>query len=193
MQWAAERQLDGVAFPRSSDHAGARVAPAVPRAMEAEVEFGGLLEQVQAILRGRGKREAKLQSICDLLRDGVSHYAWVGFYMADEAELVLRLGPYAGAPTEHVTIPYGSGICGQVAVLPQTFVVQDVTAQQNYLSCSIEVRSEIVVPIFREGAFVAQLDIDSHEVSPFTEEDLRFLEAVCGELAHLWGESDVQP
>jgi len=160
--------------------------------MGAEVEFGSLSEQVRAIRKGPGRRDAKLQSICDLLRDSVPYYAWVGFYMADEAELALRLGPFAGAPTEHVTIPYGSGICGQVAVKPQTFVVPDVALQQNYLSCSIEVRSEIVVPIFWRGAFVAQLDIDSHEVSPFTDEDLRFLEAVCGELAQLWGESDVR-
>jgi len=152
------------------------------------LDFANLLAQAGAVMRSGGTRDAKLQSLCDLLRSGVPHYHWVGFYMADEAERVLRLGPFAGAPTEHAVIPYGRGICGQVAVDPRTFVVPDVSEQGNYLSCSIDVRSEIVVPVMVAGRFVGQLDIDSHELSPFTGEDRLFLDALCDEVALAWGE-----
>ena len=92
---------------------------------------------------------------------------------------MLVLGPYAGEPTDHTRIPFGQGICGQVAESLQNFVVQDVNQETNYLSCSIHVKAEIVLPILKDGAFIAQLDIDSHILNPFTDEDLQFLEDVC--------------
>jgi len=154
------------------------------------LDFASLFSKAGAILRGGGGRDAKLQSICELLRGSIPHYAWAGFYVADEGERVLRLGPFAGAATEHVVIPYGRGICGQVAVAPRTFVVPDVALEDNYLSCSLEVRSEIVVPVMVGGRFVAQLDIDSHQVDPFTGVDRRFLEALCAEVAACWESCD---
>jgi GAF domain-containing protein len=92
---------------------------------------------------------------------------------------MLHLGPYAGDETEHTKIPYGKGICGQVAESHETFMVPDVRAQDNYIACSMKVKSEIVVPIMKAGKFVAQLDIDSHTANAFTDEDRAFLEAVC--------------
>ena len=77
------------------------------------------------------------------------------------------------------------GICGQVALSNENFVVQDVMEQDNYISCGIEVKSEIVIPIFQEGKNIGQIDIDSHDRAPFTKEDEELLEFVCSEVASL--------
>ncbi len=116
-----------------------------------------------------------LQLVCTLLHGEVPRYDWVGFYIAIPEEQLLVLGPYEGAPTDHLRIPYGRGICGQAAERLETFVVGDVGAQDNYLACSIHVKSEIVVPVFRDGAFVAEIDIDSHTPHAFSAEDTAFL------------------
>jgi len=78
-----------------------------------------------------------------------------------------------------VRIPFGRGICGQAAERKETFVVQDVSKETNYLSCSPEVKSEIVVPIMKDGRVLGELDIDSHSLAPFTDEDREFLENIC--------------
>ena len=151
------------------------------------VEFGNLLARIESIISGKGNMTEKMQDVCDLLRNGVGYYDWVGFYLVDEDEDdMLVLGPYNGDPTEHVKIRFGEGICGQAAELEKTFLIQDVTKETNYLSCSSRVRSEIVVPILKEGIIVGELDIDSHEISPFSEEDRIFLEKVCGLLGVLF-------
>jgi L-methionine (R)-S-oxide reductase len=151
------------------------------------VKFGHLLGRVTHIIGGPGELDAKLSAICSLLEANVSHYDWVGFYLVDrEAERELVLGPYVGAPTEHTRIGFGKGICGQAAEKEITFVVQDVASETNYLSCSPDVRSEIVVPILCAGAVVGELDIDSHAFAPFTDEDRAFLEQVCQEVSGLF-------
>jgi GAF domain-containing protein len=131
-------------------------------------------------------REEKLLAICQLLTDSVSYYNWVGFYFANHKTQTLHLGPYVGAPTDHTVIPFGKGICGQVAVSNSNFVVPDVSAQDNYIACSLTVKSEIVVPLFVEGINIGQIDIDSHELDPFSEADERFLEYVNQEIAKLF-------
>lgn len=138
---------------------------------------------VTSILKKDNSTEQKLQQICDLLRDSVSYYNWVGFYFRNGDKEELKLGPYAGTPTDHTIIPFGKGICGQVAVSNQNFVVPDVSAQDNYIACSISVKSEIVVPMFKNGDNIGQIDIDSEVADPFTEEDERFLEFVNKEVA----------
>lgn len=134
-----------------------------------------------------GKVQDKLQAVCDILLQQVPHYDWVGFYIAVPEHRTLKLGPYAGAATEHTDIPYGRGICGQVALTRETFIVPDVTAQDNYLSCSPAVRSEIVVPVMLDGRFVAQLDIDSHKLDPFSPEDESLLRSIAARVAPLFG------
>ena len=131
-------------------------------------------------------REEKLLAICQLLTDSVPYYNWVGFYFANHETQTLHLGPYVGAPTDHTVIPFGKGICGQVAVSNSNFVVPDVSAQDNYIACSFTVKSEIVVPLFVNGVNIGQIDIDSHEIDPFTEADERFLEFVNQEIAKLF-------
>ncbi|WP_408024839.1 GAF domain-containing protein, partial [Tenacibaculum sediminilitoris] len=86
-------------------------------------------------------------------------------------------------PTEHTIIPFGKGICGQVAVSNEKFVVQDVNEQDNYISCGWKVKSEIVIPIFVNGENIGQIDIDSHKVNPFTEDDESLLEYICEKVA----------
>lgn len=131
-------------------------------------------------------REEKLLSICEVLSDSVAYYNWVGFYFANHETQTLHLGPYVGAETDHTIIPFGKGICGQVAVSNANFVVPDVTAQDNYIACSFTVKSEIVVPLFVNGKNIGQIDIDSHVINPFTEADERFLEFVNVEVSRLF-------
>lgn len=149
-----------------------------------EAKYKKLLTQTDAILAGTGTRESRLAAICALLAAEMSGYDWVGFYLSDPNNpRELQLGPFTGAPTEHTRIPFGRGICGQVAESHRTMVVADVTAAENYLACSMDVRSEIVVPILVAGSFVGQLDIDSHETNRFTPADREFCEAICARLA----------
>lgn len=131
-------------------------------------------------------REEKLLKICELLNSAIDYYNWVGFYFANHENQTLHLGPYVGAPTDHTVIPFGKGICGQVAVSNQNFVVPDVSAQDNYIACSFTVKSEIVVPLFVNGKNIGQIDIDSHEINPFTIADEQFLEFVNQEIAKLF-------
>ncbi|GLU43683.1 GAF domain-containing protein [Allomuricauda sp. NBRC 101325] len=129
--------------------------------------------------------DTRLGEICELLRINVNHYDWVGFYFKNGDKEELKLGPYAGAPTDHTIIPFGKGICGQVAVSNQNFVVPDVAAQDNYIACSITVKAEIVVPLFVNGENAGQIDIDSNTPDPFTAEDERFLEFINAEVAKI--------
>ena len=134
----------------------------------------------------KASREEKLLQICTLLESNVEHYNWVGFYFADHTTKTLHLGPYVGAPTDHIVIPFGKGICGQVAVSNANFVVPDVAAQDNYIACSFTVKSEIVVPLFVNGVNIGQIDIDSNVLDPFTAADERFLEFVNEQTSKLF-------
>lgn len=127
----------------------------------------------------------KMQAICELLKENVPYYDWVGFYFRNGDKEELKLGPYAGTPTDHTIIPFGKGICGQVAVSNQNFVVPDVKAQDNYIACSVTVKAEIVVPLFLNGVNIGQIDIDSNTLDPFSEEDERFLEFVNREVSKI--------
>ena len=116
--------------------------------VEPQVDYRELYARCeQELLRG-AERGVGLQLVCDLLQRQVAHYDWVGFYIAVPEQRMLVLGPYQGESTEHVRIPYGKGICGQASERRETFLVSDVNAQDNYLSCSLKVKSEIVVPVF---------------------------------------------
>ncbi len=123
------------------------------------------------------------KSLVQWLNEEVSHYNWTGFYFMNDEKQQLEIGPYVGAYTDHTVIPYGRGICGQVAVSGKTFEVPDVHAQDNYLACSLATKSEIVVPIYKGDNLIGQIDIDSHELDPFTQEDHNLLEAVANFVA----------
>ncbi|MBN2621029.1 GAF domain-containing protein [candidate division WOR-3 bacterium] len=151
-----------------------------------EKEVADLIDEVKQIMEDEGNNEEKLHAVCVLLEKRVQHYDWVGFYIADEEKRILTLGPFVGEPTEHTRIAFGQGICGQAADIKKPFVIQDVRKETNYLSCSVKVMSEIVMPVFKEDAIVGELDIDSHTVSPFSERDTMLLEQVCELVAPLF-------
>ncbi len=129
--------------------------------------------------------EKRLTQVCELLKSSIDYYDWVGYYFANDAAQTLHLKAFAGEPTDHTIIPFGKGICGQVAVSNQNFVVPDVKAQNNYIACSITVKSEIVIPLFKNSKNIGQIDIDSHVLDPFTEKDERFLEWVNEEVSKI--------
>jgi GAF domain-containing protein len=134
----------------------------------------------------------RLKGVCQLLKDNLDSYDWVGFYFANHDSKTLHLSAYVGDPTDHLTIPFGKGICGQVAESNSNFVVPDVANQDNYIACSITVKAEIVVPLFINGINVGQIDIDSNTINPFNLEDERFLTYVNEEVAELLNGIDIQ-
>lgn len=148
--------------------------------------FETLKPEIKSIVsNGDYTTDERLLKICELLEANVDYYNWVGFYFKNGDKNELKLGPYVGEPTDHTIIPFGKGICGQVAVSNENFVVPDVSAQDNYIACSITVKAEIVIPIFVNGENIGQIDIDSNTPDPFTEADERFLEFVCTEVAKI--------
>ena len=137
-----------------------------------------MIEKIEGILNDADSE--KLKRICQALSDEVDHYDWVGFYLVDKKEdRELVLGPFVGEPTEHTKISFGEGICGQAADNGKLFLIQDVSKETNYLSCSMTVRSEIVLPIFKGDELIGELDIDSHKLEPFNDLDTELLERIC--------------
>ena len=149
------------------------------------MNFNILKPTILEILRNKDSADSKLLTICQLLESRVEYYNWVGFYFKNGNKNELKLGPYVGEPTDHLIIPFGKGICGQVALSNKNFVVPDVSAQDNYIACSLTVKAEIVIPIFVNEENIGQIDIDSNTPDPFTEEDERFLEFVCKEVSKI--------
>jgi GAF domain-containing protein len=145
-----------------------------------------LLDRLRAVTH-RAPRDAALKEFCALLAQSFPRYNWVGFYLVDPpGSRELALGPFVGEPTEHVRIPFGRGVCGQAAERRAPIVVQDVTQEANYLSCSVNVRSEIVLPVMRGHDLFGELDIDSHTKDAFGEDDTLFLSRVCALAAELF-------
>jgi L-methionine (R)-S-oxide reductase len=143
-----------------------------------------ILNETDRIINGEGDRDEKLQRIAELLDREVDVFDWTGFYLvADDEEKILQLGPYVGEETDHTRIAFGTGICGQAAETLDTFVVQDVSKADNYLACSIDVKSEIVVPIMKGSEFVGELDIDSHTFNAMTVEIRDLCEKICRKLS----------
>ena len=135
-----------------------------------------LKPEISSILNNQSHTTTdRLTQVCELLQQEITHYDWVGFYFANQAAQTLHLEAFAGEPTDHIVIPFGKGICGQVAVSNDNFIVPDVHAQDNYISCSITVKSEIVIPLFKDGKNIGQIDIDSNTVDAFSEADEDFL------------------
>jgi len=148
--------------------------------------FASIRTAVDRVLAAGGSLERRLSAITNLLANEIEYYDWVGFYIVEGDTEELVLGPFIGAETEHVRIPFGKGICGQAAATGETIIIQDVTKVTNYLSCAPDVVSEIVVPIFHDGKIVGELDIDSHELGPFSWDDRELLEYICERLSEDW-------
>ena len=141
------------------------------------IEFDKIKAELLKIAHLRGTDLQKWT--VEVLDKQIQYYNWTGLYWMNDLKGQLELGAYVGEATDHTSIPYGRGICGQVAVSGATFEVPDVHAQDNYLACSLATKSEIVVPIYLEEKLIGQIDIDSHELDPFTAEDHALLEWVA--------------
>ena len=135
------------------------------RMEELRAEIGGLADMAV-------DADELMRAVVKLLHDRMLMYNWVGFYMLEPGAEppVLLLGAFEGAMTPHTRIPLNQGICGAAASSGQTVVVDDVARDSRYLACSLETKSEIVVPVFAHGKIVGELDIDSHFPAAFTAE-----------------------
>lgn len=140
-----------------------------------------LVDEIRRQAANAANAQSLMAQMVELLRRERPHYQWVGVYLLEGDTLVL--GPYVGKPTPHTRIPLNQGICGAAASSGRTIVVDDVKADPRYLACSVETRSEIVVPIEHDGKILGEIDIDSDTAAAFTGEDRMLLEAAAEILA----------
>lgn len=134
-------------------------------------------QELDRLARSAKSASDFMSQVVKLLRQRMPKYNWVGFYMLETAEApILALGAFDGAPTPHTRIPLHQGICGAAASSGKTIVVDDVGSDPRYLACSLETKSEIVVPIFVRDKVVGELDIDSHSHAAFQDEDRKLVE-----------------
>jgi len=148
-----------------------------------KVSYDAVAERLEKIIRSGSQKKAITDFVCRELRK-IPHYTWVGMYEVQGPELVLASwsGPSA---TQHVRIPVGQGICGAAVAAKETVVVPDVNGDPRYLQCFLNTRSEVVVPILKDGAAIAEIDIDSDQLNAFGPTDTDFLAWVSGELARI--------
>jgi GAF domain-containing protein len=142
-------------------------------------EITPVLRKLDQFVAGAKGCVELLDGVVELLHKSMSRYNWVGFYMIEEKpgeESMLVLGAYRGSMTPHTRIHLNQGICGAAASGGKTIIVDDVNNDSRYLACSIETKSEIVVPVFVSGKVVGELDIDSHFPAAFGPEDKKLCE-----------------
>lgn len=136
-------------------------------------QFSMLGKQLDALLTGESNRTANLSNASALLNQFLERINWVGFYLMEDGELVL--GPFQGLPA-CVRIQIGKGVCGTAVSEKKTMLVKDVQAFPGHIACDAASRSEIVIPLIKDGEVIGVLDIDSPELSRFTEDDQQGLE-----------------
>lgn len=139
-------------------------------------KYAQLATQLDALLSGEPNVYANLSNASALLNQFFDRINWVGFYLMDGNELVL--GPFQGLPA-CIRIPLGRGVCGTVAKTKEGLVVPDVNAFPGHIACDAASRSEVVVPLIKDGEVFGVLDIDSPELNRFTEDDLAGLTQVA--------------
>lgn len=141
----------------------------------AEQNYDMVIKQLSALLEGETNVIANLSNASALLNQFLDKINWVGFYLMDEDKNELVLGPFQGLPA-CVRIPIGKGVCGTAAEKLETVLVEDVHAFPGHIACDAASRSEIVIPLIKEGKLLGVLDIDSPETSRFNETDQQKLE-----------------
>jgi L-methionine (R)-S-oxide reductase len=136
-----------------------------------------LEDEITFAIGAAGDAEAAMRTVVTRLQRGLPHYTWAGFYLMAGDELVL--GPYVGKPSPHTRIPLGRGICGAAATQKQSIIVDDVNSDARYLACSLETKSEIVVPILDGDRVLGEIDVDSDRPAAFGPHDRQLLEAIA--------------
>src|ERR1700677_1494544 len=139
--------------------------------------------EITAVAQAAPSAKDLMEGVCKLLHERMLKYNWVGFYMLEPGAQppALVLGAFMGAMTPHTRIPLNQGICGAAASSGKMIVVDDVSKDTRYLACSLETKSEIVVPVFVAGQVLGELDIDSHFSAAFAAED-QLLVQYCAEV-----------
>lgn len=132
-----------------------------------------LNKQLSALLSGETNLIANLSNTSALLNVFLKDINWVGFYLLENNDLVL--GPFQGLPA-CIRIPLGKGVCGTAAQSAKTIIVDDVDQFPGHIACDAASKSEIVIPIFKDGKLIAVLDIDSPQKSRFSKEEAQYLE-----------------
>ena len=149
------------------------------------VDYTAVEQEIRRELaRTTDAQQAKTRAV-EILKARVPDYNWVGIYELFGNELVL--GPFVGKPSPHTHIPLGRGICGAAAAEKATIIVDNVHTDPRYLACSIDTKSEIVVPIMHGCDVLGEIDIDSDRGSAFGADDKRLLESVAMALSEKWG------
>ena len=149
--------------------------------MKMEIDSLAIVTRIQSLAADARSLTPLQEQIVLLLAGSLPHYSWTGFYMLDPADPgTLVVGPYVGDPTPHVRIPVSEGICGAAVATGETVIVDDVHSDPRYLSCSIQTKSEIVVPIYARGKVIGEIDIDSHDPAAFNDRDRLLLEEIAG-------------
>jgi L-methionine (R)-S-oxide reductase len=135
-----------------------------------------LIPALDALSHSSASADSLMESIVALLHEKLTRYNWVGFYMLEKKSNVLVLGHFKGSITRHTRIPLNQGVCGAAASTGKTIIVDDVLSDPRYLACSLETKSEIVVPVFVHGKVTGELDIDSHFLAAFGPDDRQLCE-----------------
>ena len=149
--------------------------------MKMEIDSSAIVTRIRSLAADATSLTSLQEQIVLLLAGSLPHYSWTGFYMLDPADPeTLVVGPYVGDPTPHVRIPVSEGICGAAVATGETVIVDDVHSDPRYLSCSIQTKSEIVVPIYARGKVIGEIDIDSHDPAAFNDRDRLLLEEIAG-------------
>jgi L-methionine (R)-S-oxide reductase len=140
-----------------------------------------VLDEITRQVQSEPDQDRAMAAAVATLKRRMPDYSWVGIYLLDGNELVL--GPFLGRPSPHTRIPLGRGICGAAAAEQMTIIVDDVNDDSRYLACSLDTRSEIVVPIMHGGQVLGEIDIDSHQLAAFGDADRDLLEGLAAQLA----------
>jgi len=148
-----------------------------------ETETRDPIKELAALLAGETNRIAILANASALLKQHLDRINWIGFYLKEEDGLVL--GPFQGLPA-CVRIPEGRGVCGTAAAMKQTVTVDDVHAFPGHITCDPASRSEIVVPMIKDGEVVGVLDVDSPELARFGEKERELLEKAVEVIMAHW-------
>jgi GAF domain-containing protein len=146
-----------------------------------DINYPQLADDIAACVADAVNGRMAMEEALDRLKAQCPHYTWLGVYLLVGDELIL--GPFLGKPSPHTRIPIGRGICGAAATEKATIIVDDVNSDQRYLACSLDTKSEIVVPLMRGALVLGELDIDSDQPAAFGQTDRTLLEAVAKALA----------
>ncbi|MCY4419309.1 MAG: GAF domain-containing protein [Cytophagales bacterium] len=162
--------IDGFSFP--------------PSGVSKDLKYSHVNAEISSLLSSDLPQISGLANTASVLKYGMGFF-WVGFYLLTEDRSRLVLGPFQGEPA-CVYIPYGKGVCGSACLEKRTIIVPDVDAFPGHIACSSRSRSEIVVPIIREGEVLAVLDVDSETKDAFDETDQKHLETLAQNLRILF-------